>query len=423
MHTVLRAGWMLLLAAQVPGLRLLAQGQRPSHDSSPRVTQISEEAVFQRGPRLRSSMKLWMDALDSAAFQGLEGQTFHQTYWKKISDSLALAPGDSLTLDQALRWQQDLKAWTQHLWEGDLLLPMRYQGLRLPEPASYLHRMPDMSSALSPEPWIHPYFQQDTQEQRYVKLLSRCLRGRSVRATRMARQALLMYRWVRHLELSQYLLVNLAQCELYYVQQGQLRLNCRIIAGKPSSRSPRFSCYMESLTVFPYWNIPTSILYTETLPAIRTHPGYLAREHLEILDGQGHILDPGRIPDSLWRKRPFPYRIRQHNGAGNALGVVRFDVRSPFSVYLHDTNTSAWFDRSRRWLSHGCIRIQAATALASLLLGKDLDTSDMRLPFVNRPPELHMLPAPVAVILEYVPVQGASPDSLMLGPDPYHLFP
>ena len=39
-----------------------------------------------------------------------------------------------------------------------------------------------------------------------------------------------------------------------------------------------------------------------------------------------------------------------------------------FDVYLHDTPSRSLFERDKRWLSHGCIRLQNPRDLATRLL-------------------------------------------------------
>jgi murein L,D-transpeptidase YcbB/YkuD len=64
-------------------------------------------------------------------------------------------------------------------------------------------------------------------------------------------------------------------------------------------------------------------------------------------------------------------RLRQRPGPQNALGLVKFVFPNPFGVYLHDTPQKEYFARSRRDLSHGCMRVADAVALAEFVLGWD----------------------------------------------------
>ena len=61
-------------------------------------------------------------------------------------------------------------------------------------------------------------------------------------------------------------------------------------------------------------------------------------------------------------------RVVQKGGAGNSLGRIVFRFPNNFSVYLHDTNNRGAFQRERRTLSHGCVRVQKPFDLACFLL-------------------------------------------------------
>jgi murein L,D-transpeptidase YcbB/YkuD len=80
-------------------------------------------------------------------------------------------------------------------------------------------------------------------------------------------------------------------------------------------------------------------------------------------------VDPARVD---WQKvdaEHFPYRLRQDPGDKNPLGQLKFDLTNDFHVYLHDTPAGGAFRRSDRDLSHGCIRVQNALALADQIAG------------------------------------------------------
>ena len=74
------------------------------------------------------------------------------------------------------------------------------------------------------------------------------------------------------------------------------------------------------------------------LPAIRANPNYLAREHLEIVNGPGDnapVVQPS--PDAIAALAAGKLRLRQRPGPDNALGLVKFMLPNPYNVYLHST--------------------------------------------------------------------------------------
>ena len=50
------------------------------------------------------------------------------------------------------------------------------------------------------------------------------------------------------------------------------------------------------------------------------------------------------------------------------MGMVKFQLSNPQHVFLHDTSAPQLFERTKRSLSHGCVRVQDAVQLAKLIL-------------------------------------------------------
>lgn len=128
--------------------------------------------------------------------------------------------------------------------------------------------------------------------------------------------------------------------------EGARVLDMRIVVGAPSTKTPMLASRIETVVLNPPWNVPTSIAQGEILPRAARDPGYLARNNFTYRDG----------------------RLQQQPGPGNSLGQVKFDMPSPFGVYLHDTPGRAAFARPVRTLSHGCMRLEKPRELATLLL-------------------------------------------------------
>ena len=63
-------------------------------------------------------------------------------------------------------------------------------------------------------------------------------------------------------------------------------------------------------------------------------------------------------------------QLRQKPGPKNTLGLVKFVFPNAYGVYMHDTSARSLFDRARRDLSHGCIRVEKPEELAEWVLSK-----------------------------------------------------
>lgn len=83
----------------------------------------------------------------------------------------------------------------------------------------------------------------------------------------------------------------------------------------------------------------------------------------------GKEIDPASVDFSKYSENNFPFTIRQEPGIYNALGRMKFIFPNKYSVYLHDTPSKSYFEKSERTFSHGCVRVQNPQLLAEQLLG------------------------------------------------------
>ncbi|WP_369669666.1 L,D-transpeptidase family protein, partial [Enterococcus faecium] len=61
----------------------------------------------------------------------------------------------------------------------------------------------------------------------------------------------------------EYVLVNIPEFKLRYVNKGNVILKNRVVVGKPSWKTPAFSDQIEKFVVNPTWRIPLSITTRE----------------------------------------------------------------------------------------------------------------------------------------------------------------
>ena len=113
----------------------------------------------------------------------------------------------------------------------------------------------------------------------------------------------------------------------------------------PGLRTPLISARLQFLVLNPEWVVPSSIR-REYRWKIKRDPDYLIKHGFE-MRGSTMVMK---------------------SGPGNLLGRVKFLFTNPHLVYLHDTPSQWAFHRTRRTLSHGCVRVQHAEELARYLL-------------------------------------------------------
>ena len=195
--------------------------------------------------------------------------------------------------------------------------------------------------------------------------------------------ALERLRWTPLLSAPRAIVVNLPEFMLsgYHVRDGRIEIKTAmkvIIGTARKSPTPLFDAEMRFIEFSPYWNVPPSIARNETLPRLRSDPGYFNRQGFEFVGSDGRVISDfsGANLDAVQRGQ---MRIRQKPGAGNALGDIKFVFPNKDNIYLHHTPTPQLFKRDRRDFSHGCIRVEAPVALAKFVLADAPEWSEARI--------------------------------------------
>ncbi len=186
---------------------------------------------------------------------------------------------------------------------------------------------------------------------------------------------------------------------------GPPTLVTNVIVGRAlSTQTPVFADKMAEVIFRPYWNVPRSIVLKEILPVIEHDPGYLPRQNMEIVRGEGDDAEAvDASTENIARLRRGALRLRQRPGPTNALGLIKFALPSAENVYLHATPAHALFSRRRRDFSHGCVRVEDAVALAEWVLkDQSVWNRERILAAMAGPRSLHVrLAQPIQVILFY----------------------
>lgn len=195
--------------------------------------------------------------------------------------------------------------------------------------------------------------------------------------------ALERLRWTPLLESPRMVVVNIPEFVLraYEVQDGRIDIvqRMRVVVGQAlDKRTPLIDAELRAVEFSPYWNVPPSIVRSETLPKLRRDPGYLEREGFEFVaaDGSVHTGASAEALDALAAGR---WRIRQRPGPRNALGDIKFVFPNAEQIYLHHTPSTGLFARDRRDFSHGCVRVEDPLALAMFVLQDMPDWPEARI--------------------------------------------
>lgn len=165
-----------------------------------------------------------------------------------------------------------------------------------------------------------------------------------------------------------HLVVNIPAYRLDIIDHGDTVLSSRVIVGTRDHPTPELSSIIRSISLYPYWVVPRKIAVEEYLPVIQNDTTFFTRTDFEVMDRKGNLLDPKLVAWKTFHKNNFPVILRQQEGTGNALGIIKFSFENPYAVFLHDTNAKQLFKRNARAFSHGCIRVEKAAAIARYLM-------------------------------------------------------
>lgn len=168
-----------------------------------------------------------------------------------------------------------------------------------------------------------------------------------------------------------YVWVNLPSFTLQVVDSDSVVLESRVIVGAPATRTPLLSSEISNFITLPQWTVPNSIIFKEMLPKIKENIDFLTKQNLMVVDDNDSVRDPAKINWRRLNKNNFPYQLKQREGDDNSLGVIKFNFRNKYDVYLHDTNVRWMFGKAFRALSHGCVRVKEWSKLANFLIRND----------------------------------------------------
>jgi len=147
------------------------------------------------------------------------------------------------------------------------------------------------------------------------------------------------------------IVVNIPEFILHVKDGNKKVFDMNVVVGKDGHNTMMFTGNLNQVVFSPYWNLPSSIVKKEIMPAMEKNSHYLASHHMEITGHEGGL--------------PV---IRQLPGGDNSLGKVKFLFPNSFNIYFHDTPAKSLFEKDKRAFSHGCIRLSDPTKMANYIL-------------------------------------------------------
>ncbi|MET0393630.1 MAG: L,D-transpeptidase family protein [Chitinophagaceae bacterium] len=160
--------------------------------------------------------------------------------------------------------------------------------------------------------------------------------------------------WMPHRPEGTLIVVNIPEFVLHATSGKNKLFDMNVVVGKEGHNTMMFNGDLNQVVFSPYWNVPSSIVKKEILPAMNRNSGYLASKNMEVTGNAGGL--------------PV---VRQRPGPKNALGKVKFLFPNSFNIYFHDTPEKSLFEKDVRAYSHGCIRLSDPVKMANWLLEND----------------------------------------------------
>ncbi len=362
----------------------------------------------------------WLTMIESADHLGIISD-------KIQSGQIRAALLSNKNLDDIYKEQRDrqITGWVlnfiKQLQEGNVKFD--YDEVNIPRDSLYINQLLDFKPAESVSQIVSRIDCQDHDYLVLEKYLNDSILGTTMDSVKFKKVVLAM-NYKRYFEinhLTEYIVTNIAATEAYYYHNNILRLKMRTVVGRRANQTPTIASYITNIVTFPHWNVPRSIAIKEILPKVQKNENYLEQNNYDVVNGKGRVIDDSELNWKNYTENNFPYFFRQATGPRNSLGVLKFNLQNPFSIFLHSTSWQGAFSKDYRFLSHGCVRLEKPFELAKELLPDKIDIKALKSGKKNTESKTIKLPLKIPVLIIYMPVTVAG-NKVILLPDVYGLI-
>ena len=370
--------------------------------------QQNHNRLFWFAPLAKELRLELINCMDTVMSYGLIAEPYHYEQLKQnlknnSRDSLTVLKKDRIFTDAAIACMKDLsEGFKPSPWVGYDQVSSNYKESN---DQFLLDRLLNCFTAVELKNLMESLQPQDKK----YKLLKEELRLQKQKGDKKKIKQLSLslnyLRWIDHFHFEKTIVVNIASAHLSYYEKDSLALSMKVIVGKPSTPTPRFATWCDQVILYPYWYVPRSIALNEYLNKFKRNPALVDAFNMQVVDGNGKIMNPYKLDWSSFGESYFPYTLRQSTGCDNALGIIKFNLTTPYGVYLHDTNNKTAFLSGYRYYSHGCIRMEKPIELGNRLLHNELDTAFLQSCYKDQQPIPIELDQPVPVFVVYIPAE------------------
>ena len=344
----------------------------------------------------------WIVAIETAKESGLvsrelmTGKIRTAMLGKNIRNKITKANTDKQITGLVLNFLKELQ---------EVSAPFEYDGVNAPQPDSvYINQL---MNSKDKGPVSKIVSELDCQNSDYRVLRNFLKDSIPDKNSLKYKSVLLSINYLKYLyanRASEYIVANIPETEARYYLDGKLKLKMKTVVGKKKNPTPTIASYITDIVTFPYWNVPFSVASKELLPKIQKDESYLERNNFEVVDAKGNTVDDSDLNWGSYTEKNFPYFFRESTGPNNSLGVLKFNLKNPFSIYLHDTNSKSGFAKDSRFLSHGCVRLEKPIELADLLTRGKVNVWELKTGQKDTESKILKLDQKVPVFIIYMPV-------------------
>lgn len=172
------------------------------------------------------------------------------------------------------------------------------------------------------------------------------------------------------------ILVDVANAQLMLLDDGQVTDTMKVIVGKPDFATPLLAGKIWYVTLNPYWHIPPDVARRKVAPIVlKRGVSYLTAARYQTVAAFGgdkeQPVDPTSIDWKAVAAGTTDAHIRQLSGPQNMMGKMKFGFVNDYGIFLHDTPHKDLFNKAKRNLSLGCVRVEHPQQLAEWLLGHE----------------------------------------------------
>ena len=173
-----------------------------------------------------------------------------------------------------------------------------------------------------------------------------------------------------------YVLVNAAQQRLFMYENGKAVDSMVVVVGKTKYPTPMLAAYIRYAALNPYWYVPPDLAWDDVGQFVEKQ-GFsyfekMGYEQVSDWSKNPQVLDATKIDWDSVRDGKTEILLRQKPGPENFMGRIKFMFPNQFGVYLHDNPRRELFEKSVRYFSGGCVRLEDAWRLSRWLFHREL---------------------------------------------------